>query len=61
MYQVSGVKLMRPGALATLVELIPAEHSGCRDALPGVKCQVLCAMYYVNETFVVRSNTIWSN
>ncbi len=38
--------LMRPDALAAMVELIPAERSGCRD-VEGDKCYVLCAMCYV--------------
>ncbi len=38
---------MRPGALATLVELIPAQRSECRDAVLCTTYYVLCAMCYV--------------
>ena len=39
--------LMRPGASASLVELTPAQRSGCWDALLGAMSYVSSLMCYV--------------
>ncbi len=37
--------LMRPDALSALVELIPAECIGCREAFLWAMCYVLCIIW----------------